>query len=93
LVARRWWLRGVAPVDAIRLSSRGLHEKHRAFPVGLIYLVASIVASIPFALGWLVLGLGADADVRVVQGRVRRFSTRCWPASRSTWPCVRGHCA
>jgi uncharacterized membrane protein len=50
-------LRGVAPVDAIRLSFAACTKNIVPFLLwGLIYLVASIVASIPFALGWLVLG-------------------------------------
>jgi uncharacterized membrane protein len=47
----------VAPVDAMRLSFAASMKNIVPFLLwGLIYLVASIVASIPFALGWLVLG-------------------------------------
>jgi uncharacterized membrane protein len=50
-------LRGVAPVDAMRLSFAASLKNVVPFLLwGLIYIVASIVASIPFALGWLVLG-------------------------------------
>jgi uncharacterized membrane protein len=49
--------RGVAPVDAMRLSFDASLKNLVPFLLyGLIYIVASIVASIPFGLGWLVLG-------------------------------------
>ena len=50
-------LRGVAPVDALRLSFAASMKNVGPFLLwGLIYIIASIIASIPFALGWLVLG-------------------------------------
>jgi uncharacterized membrane protein len=49
-------LRGVAPVEAMRLSFAASLKNVVPFLVwSLIYIVASIVASIPFGLGWLVL--------------------------------------
>jgi uncharacterized membrane protein len=49
-------LRGVAPVDAMRQSFAASMKNVVPFLLwGLIYIVASIVASIPFGLGWLVL--------------------------------------
>jgi uncharacterized membrane protein len=48
--------RGVAPVDALSASmSASLKNVMPFLLYGLIYIVAAIVASIPFALGWLVL--------------------------------------
>jgi uncharacterized membrane protein len=50
-------LRGVAPIDAMRLSFAASIKNIGPFLLwSLIYIIASIVASIPFALGWLVLG-------------------------------------
>ena len=50
-------MRGVAPVEAMRLSFDASLKNLVPFLLyGLIYIVASIVASIPFGLGWLVLG-------------------------------------
>jgi uncharacterized membrane protein len=50
-------MRGVAPVEAVRLSFEASLKNVVPFLLyGLIYIVASIVASIPFGLGWLVLG-------------------------------------
>jgi len=49
-------LRGVAPVEALRLSFAASLKNVVPFLVwSLIYIVASIVASIPLGLGWLVL--------------------------------------
>ena len=49
-------LRGVAPVDAMRQSFAASMKNVVPFLLwGLIYIVASIVASIPLGLGWLVL--------------------------------------
>ena len=49
-------LRGVAPVDALRISFAASLKNVVPFLLwGLIYIVASIVASIPLGLGWLVL--------------------------------------
>lgn len=49
-------LRGVAPVDAMRQSFAASMKNMVPFLLwGLIYIVASIVASIPLGLGWLVL--------------------------------------
>lgn len=48
--------RGVAPVDALRISfGASLKNMLPMLVFGLIYIVASIVASIPFGLGWIVL--------------------------------------
>jgi len=50
-------LRGVAPLDSMRLSFAASMKNIVPFLLwGLIYLIASIVATIPFGLGWLVLG-------------------------------------
>ena len=50
-------LRGVAPLDSLRLSfAASLKNIVPFFLWGIIYIIASIVASIPFMLGWLVLG-------------------------------------
>jgi uncharacterized membrane protein len=49
-------LRGVAPVDAMKASWSACVSNIGAFLVyGLIWLAAAVVASIPFALGWIVL--------------------------------------
>jgi len=49
-------LRGVAPVDAMRLSFAASMKNLVPFLLwGLLYIVASVVASIPMMLGWLVL--------------------------------------
>ncbi len=49
-------LRGVAPVDAMRQSFAASLKNIVPFLLwGLIYIVAAMVASIPFGLGWLVL--------------------------------------
>ena len=49
-------LRGVPPVDAMRLSFAASLKNIVPFLLwGLIYIVASIIASIPLGLGWLVL--------------------------------------
>lgn len=49
-------LRGVAPVEALRISFGAcLKNMVPMLVYGLIYIVASIVASIPFGLGWIVL--------------------------------------
>jgi len=48
--------RNVAPVDALRASFAASLKNVVAFLLyGAIYLVAAIVASIPFGLGWIVL--------------------------------------
>jgi uncharacterized membrane protein len=48
--------RNVAPVDALKASVSASLDNFMAFLVyGAIYLVAAIVASIPFGLGWIVL--------------------------------------
>jgi uncharacterized membrane protein len=48
--------RNVPPVDALRLSATAVLKNAMAFLVyGAIYLAASIVASVPFGLGWIVL--------------------------------------
>jgi len=48
--------RGVAPLDAMRVSfSASLKNLMPFLLYGLLYIVAAIVASIPFGLGWLVL--------------------------------------
>ena len=48
--------RGVPPVDALRISfTASLKNMVPMLVYGLIYIVASIVASIPFGLGWIVL--------------------------------------
>ena len=50
-------LRGVAPVDAMRLSfSASLKNVVPFILWAVIYFVAAIVASIPLGLGWIVLG-------------------------------------
>ena len=49
-------LRGVAPVDALKLSYAASLKNIVPFLLwGIIYIIASIIASIPFGLGWLVL--------------------------------------
>lgn len=49
-------LRGVPPVDAMRLSFAASMKNMVPFLLwGIVYIIASIVASIPFGLGWLVL--------------------------------------
>jgi uncharacterized membrane protein len=63
LVAMAFWFapalvvfHGLAPVDAVKASFAANLKNLLAFLVyGAIYLVAAIVASIPFGLGWLVL--------------------------------------
>lgn len=63
LVAMAFWyapalvaLRGVAPVEAVKLSfAASLKNIVPGVLWGVIYIVAAIVASIPFGLGWLVL--------------------------------------
>jgi hypothetical protein len=48
--------RGTAPVDALRASFAATLKNIAPFLVwSLIYIVAAIVASIPFGLGWIVL--------------------------------------
>jgi len=48
--------RGVAPVDALRASFTASLKNTVPFLLyGVIYIVASIVASIPLGLGWIVL--------------------------------------
>lgn len=48
--------RGTAPLDALRASFSASLKNIVPFVVyGVIYIVASVVASIPFGLGWLVL--------------------------------------
>lgn len=49
-------LKGMAPVDAVKASFAGCLKNIVAFIVyGVVYIVAAIVASIPFGLGWIVL--------------------------------------
>jgi uncharacterized membrane protein len=49
-------MRGVAPMDAMRLSFAASMKNVVPFLLwGIIYIIASIIASIPFGLGWLVL--------------------------------------
>ena len=49
-------LRGMAPVDAVKASFAGSLKNVVPFIVwSAIYIVAAIVASIPFGLGWIVL--------------------------------------
>jgi uncharacterized membrane protein len=63
VVAMAFWyapalvvLRGVAPVDAAKASFYASLKNIIAFLLyGIIYIVAAIVASIPFGLGWIVL--------------------------------------
>lgn len=48
--------RGAAPVDALRASfAASLKNLMPMLIYGLIYIAASVVASIPFGLGWVVL--------------------------------------
>lgn len=48
--------RGVAPVDAIKASFAASLKNFVAFLLfGVVYLIASVVASIPFGLGWVIL--------------------------------------
>jgi uncharacterized membrane protein len=59
-------LRGVPPVEAIRQSFFGCLKNIVPFLLyGIIMLALSIVAAIPFLLGWLVLGPVAVASVYV----------------------------
>jgi uncharacterized membrane protein len=59
-----WWfasplvaLDGAAPLDSLRASFVASWKNPGALTIfGLIYLVLALVASIPFGLGWLVLG-------------------------------------
>ena len=63
LVAMAFWFapalvvfRNLAPVDAAKASFAANLKNLLAFLVfGAVYLVAAIVASIPFGLGWIVL--------------------------------------
>lgn len=49
--------RQVQPLEAVKASFAASLKNIVAFLVwGVIYIVASIVASIPFGLGWIVLG-------------------------------------
>jgi uncharacterized membrane protein len=46
----------VSPVDAVKASFAANLKNLMAFLLyGVVYLVAAIVASIPFGLGWLLL--------------------------------------
>lgn len=48
--------RGAAPVDALRASfAASLKNMGPMLIYGLVYIAASVVASIPFGLGWVVL--------------------------------------
>jgi len=48
--------RKTPPVEAVKLSTAAVLKNVVPFLIyGLIYIVASIVASIPFGLGWIVL--------------------------------------
>lgn len=63
LIAMAFWFapplvifRNVAPVDALKASFSASLKNVLAFLVyGVIYLIAAIVASIPFGLGWIAL--------------------------------------
>lgn len=63
LLAMAFWfapalvvLRGFAPVDALKLSfAANLRNILPFLLYGVLYILAAIVASIPFGLGWLVL--------------------------------------
>jgi uncharacterized membrane protein len=63
LLAMAFWFapalvvfRNVAPVEAVRASFAANLKNLLAFLVyGVLYMVAAIVASIPFGLGWIVL--------------------------------------
>jgi uncharacterized membrane protein len=63
VVAMAFWyapalvvFRDVAPVDALKASFAASLKNIVAFLLyGIIYIVAAIVASIPFGLGWIVL--------------------------------------
>lgn len=47
---------GLAPVDALKASIQASLKNIGPFLVyGLLYIVAAMVASIPFGLGWIVL--------------------------------------
>ena len=57
-------LRGAAPIDAIKQSFGACLKNIVPFLIyGVVVLVASIVATIPFGLGWLVLGPVLAASV------------------------------
>jgi uncharacterized membrane protein len=57
-------LRGVEPVAALRLSFDGCMKNMLPFLVyGAIGLLLAIVATIPFGLGWLVLGPMTTASI------------------------------
>jgi uncharacterized membrane protein len=59
-------LRGVAPVAAIKQSFTGCLRNLIPFLIyGLVMFVLSILATIPLALGWLVLGPVFVASVYV----------------------------
>jgi uncharacterized membrane protein len=48
--------RGTAPVDAMKISFAACLRNIVPFLLyGLLYIVAAIIASIPFGLGWIVL--------------------------------------
>jgi uncharacterized membrane protein len=63
VVAMAFWyapalvvFRGVAPVDALKASFSASLKNIVAFLLyGILYIIAAIVASIPFMLGWIVL--------------------------------------
>jgi hypothetical protein len=63
VVAMAFWyapalvvFRGVAPVDALKASFAASLKNIVAFLLyGILYIIAAIVASIPFMLGWIVL--------------------------------------
>ncbi len=49
-------LRGVAPVDAMRLSFAASMKNIVPFLLwSIIYFIAAMIATIPFGLGWIVL--------------------------------------
>jgi len=59
-------LRGLAPMAAVRESFLGCLKNMVPFLIyGIVMLVLGILAAIPLALGWLVLGPVAVASIYV----------------------------
>lgn len=59
-------LRGLAPMEAIKQSFRGCLKNIVPFLIyGIVMLVLSFIATIPLALGWLILGPVLVASVYV----------------------------
>ena len=59
-------LRGVAPVEALKLSFKACLQNFVPFLVyGVVLLVLGIVATVPLGLGWLVLGPVTIASIYV----------------------------